>query len=245
MFKMIRPRKLLQSPAALGLFCLVLSLSLSEGCARPEHPTNAGSSASEQKLPFYPDVEQTSASDSSHLQHHNKVSADPKLATGLPFQAGSRSRVLPSGTLLTVQLEDSLSTAKVRAGDAFTASVAAPLTIDGETLIARGAAVTGRVESARSQADRPGLASGSGYFRLTLNAITVDGRQLTLQTSSLFARGTSQSWDVSSSGSPSDLHSDGILVQKGRRLTFRMTAPLTLDAPNSMADGQSAGPIPE
>jgi hypothetical protein len=247
MFKMIRPRELLQSPAVFGMFCLVLSLSLSlsEGCARPERPANAGSSASEQKLPFYPDVEQTSASDSFHRKDRDNASADPKPAAGLPFRAGSHARILPSGTLLTVELEDPLSTSKVRAGDAFTASVTAPLTVDGETLIARGATVTGRVESAQLQADRPGLVSGSGYFRLTLNAVAVDGRQLALQTSSLFARGTSQPSNVSSPGTASDLRSDGILVQKGRRLTFRLTAPVTLDDPNSMADRQSVGPIPE
>src|SRR5580692_2085227 len=105
MFTMIRLRELLQSPAAFGMFCLVLSLTLSEGCARPERPTNAASSASEQKLPFYPDVEQTSAAgDSPRPEEHRKVSADPKLATGLPFQAASHARILPSGTLLTVEL---------------------------------------------------------------------------------------------------------------------------------------------
>ena len=247
MFTMIRLRELLHSPAAFGIYCLVLSLN--QGCARPGPlpPTNAGSSASEQKLPFYPDAEPSSASEGARprLKDQDNVSADSKQATGLPFHRGSRPCVLPSGTLLTVQLEDSLSTAKVRAGDAFTASVAAPLTLGGETLIARGAAVTGRVESAQLQADRSGWVSASGYFRLTLSAITVDGRQLALQTSSLFARGTSQPWKVSSSGNPSDQRPNGVLVQKGRRLTFRLTAPVTLDDPNSMAGRQSASPIPE
>jgi len=175
----------------------------------------------------------------------SSVSSDPKLTTGLPFRALSHPRVLPAGTLLTVQLEDSLSTAKIRAGDPFTASLAAPVTIDGETLIEGGAAVTGHVESAQSQADRPGLVPGSGYFRLTLNAITVEGRQLALRTSSLFARGAVELSNVSSTGSASDLRSVGVLVQKGRLLTFRLTAPVTLNDPNSMADRESRGPIPE
>jgi hypothetical protein len=167
------------------------------------------------------------------------------LATGLPFRAASHLRILPSGTLLTVQLEDSLSTSTVHAGDAFTASVAAPLTIDGDTVIERGTPVTGRVESAQSQSDRPGLVPGSGYFRLSLNSITVEGRQLALQTSSLFARGTSEPSNVSSSGGVPDLHSPSLQVPKGHRLTFRLTAPVTLDHPNSMADRQTAGSISE
>jgi hypothetical protein len=176
---------------------------------------------------------------------HPAVSPDSKLAVSLPFRTLSHPRILPSGTLLTVQLEDSLSADKVRAGDAFAASLAAPLAIDGDTLIERGTTVTGRVESAQSQADLPGLIPGSGYFRLTLSAITVEGRQLALQTSSLFARGSSQPVIVSASASQSDLRSHGLQVQKGHRLTFRLTAPVTLDAPNSMANRQSSGPIPE
>jgi hypothetical protein len=230
----------LRSRSAFGICCLALSVS--QGCARsePSSPTNAGS-VGEQKLPFRPDTDQASSSSGSA---HPAVPPEAKLATGLPFRAASRPRILPSGTLLTVQLEDSLSTATVHAGDAFTASVAAPLTIDGDTLIERGTAVTGRVESAQSQADHPGLVPSSGYFRLTLNAITVDGRQLALQTSSLFARGTSEQSNVASPGSP-DLRSPSLQVQKGHRLTFRLTAPVTLDHPNSMADRQTSGSISE
>jgi hypothetical protein len=124
-----------------------------------------------------------------------------------------------------VELVDALSTAKVRAGDTFMASVAAPLAIEGDALIERGTTATGHVESVRSQA-------GSGYFQLTLSAITVEGRPLALQTSSLFARGTLQ-------------QPDGVRVQKGRRLTFRLTSPVTLNDSNSMATRQSPGPTTE
>jgi hypothetical protein len=84
---------------------------------------------------------------------------------------------------------------------------------------------TGHVESVRAHA-------GSGYFELTLTAITVDGRQLALQTSSLFARGTFE-------------QSDGVRVQKGRRLTFRLISPVTINDPNSLADRQSLRPASE
>jgi hypothetical protein len=134
--------------------------------------------------------------------------------------------------LLTVQLENSLSAATAHVGDAFTASVAAPLTIEQNTVIERGAAVAGRIESERSLASRQGRGQSSGYFRLTLNSITIEGRQFALQTSSLFARATSQP-------------SMGVAVQKGRRLTFRLTAPVTLDDPSSAADRQSSAPSTE
>jgi len=238
MYAMTTSQRALRSRSTFGIFCLVLSLS--QGCARsePSNPANAGS-VGEQKLPFRPEDDSASASDAAHPA----VPPDAKLASGMPFRAASHPRILPSGTLMTVQLDDSLSTAKVHTGDSFTASVAAPLTVDGDTLIERGTAVTGRVESAESLADHPGPVPG--YFRLTLNAITVEGRQLVLQTSSLFTRGTSQPSEILSPGNPSDLRSDGIQVPKGRRLTFRLTAPVTLGDPKSMADRQSPSPLPE
>jgi hypothetical protein len=203
-----------QFRSVVGTFCLALGLTLSQGCARsePSHPIGSTSPSSEQKLPFHANTDQASAGEGVHPA----VSHDLKAASALPF--GPHAHVLPPGTLLTVQLDHSLSTAKVRAGDTFTASIAAPLAIDGDALIERGASTVGHVESVRAQA-------GSSYFQLTLNAITVEGRPLALQTSSLFARGTAQP-------------PDGFGMQKGRRLTFRLRSPVTLDEPKSVANRQ-------
>jgi hypothetical protein len=228
MHVMARFRGPISSICALVGFSFVISLS--QGCARSERSV-AGSAVTEQKLPFHSDTDPTVA----------VPSPDLRATDSLPFAAGSH--ILPSGTLLTVQLEDALSTSKVRAGDTFTALVTAPLTIDGAALIKRGAAVTGRVESARSRTDPSALAPG--YFRLTLSAITVEGRRLPLQTSSLFARGSPQLSNISSSANPEDPPSSGIKVEKGRRLTFRLTAPVALDDPSSIANRQNVGPLSE
>jgi hypothetical protein len=212
-------KRSLQFPSLFKMCCLVLGLSLSLGCARsgPLHRGDSAPGASEQQLPFRPDPDQASLSEGTHPA----VSPDQIETGALPFRTGLQARTLPSGTLLTVELEVALSTAKVRAGDTFLASVAAPLVIEGDSLIERGSAATGHVESVRSHA-------GSGYFQLTLSAITVEGRPLALQTSSLFARGTSQ-------------QPDGVRVQKGRRLTFRLTSPVTINDSNSLANRQSTG----
>ncbi|MGA8761562.1 MAG: hypothetical protein WB562_01625, partial [Candidatus Sulfotelmatobacter sp.] len=75
----------------------------------------------------------------------------------------------------------------------------------------------------------------TGYVRLTLSTITIDGKRLPLQTSSLFAQGTVQPI-VRSDGvaNPS-----GIRLPRGRRLTFRLTVPAVLDRKNAVADGQA------
>ena len=206
--------RLLKSRPVLRLICLALGLSLGQGCApsEPLHRSDAASPSTEQELPFHPDTDQALASEGAHPA----VLPDPKVTSALPFRAEAHPRILPSGTLLTVKLEDALSAAKVRAGDTFLASVAANLAIDGNPIIERGATATGHVESVRAD-------DHSGYFQLTLTAITVEGRQLALRTSSLFARGTVQ-------------QPRGIQVQKGRRLTFRLTSPVTLDEPKSVAN---------
>jgi len=131
---------------------------------------------------------------------------------------------LPPGTLLTVQLENSLSAINVHSGDTFSARVAALLVFECDTLIQSCAEVIGRAAAAQSR-------RGSGYVRLTLSEITVDGWPLALQTSSLFARGTPKHL-ASSVGNPSTPGLGGVRVPKGRRLTFRLTAPVTLNELN-------------
>jgi len=209
---------------------LWLALGLALACSRSEplHRSDANAAAAEQGLPFHSDTAQPSVTDGASAP----VILDPKQAASLPFRADGHPRLLPAGSLLTVQLEDTISTGRSRAGDEFAASVSAPLVIDHDTLVPRGATVTGRIESARSLPAGRGRSAGSGYFRLTLSSIMIEDRQVALQTSSLFARGTLQ--PVA-----------GIGVPKGRRLTFRVTAPVALDEPNSTANRQSPGSLTE
>lgn len=152
---------------------------------------------------------------------------------GLPFHSLSHSRILPSGTLITVRLERPLTSKEVHPGDVFTALVAEPVMIDGETVVARGTVVTGAIEGSQ-ESPAPQIA---GYIRLTLSAITVDGKPLPLQTSSLFAKGTPSL--------PEDkvkAMDAGVRLPQGRRLTFRLTIPAALDVQNSIADRHD--PIP-
>jgi hypothetical protein len=225
MYSMSKLRCDIKRRSALVAFCFAVLLS--QGCAGrdPLHRADGTNPVSGEKLPFHPENQQASGSDNARPA----IPPDPKLASLVPFQAGSHPRVLPSGTLLTVRLARSLSAAKVHAGDAFAADVAAPISLDGITLVDRGTAVTGRIESAQSEIDQ---ARALGYFELTLDAITVAGKPLALQTSSLFARGTVQPSNVSSTA-------NNIRVQKGRRLTFRLTAPVVLDDPGPTANRQT------
>jgi hypothetical protein len=218
-------------------------MSLTLGCARSNRvrttEAQADSPTADQKLPFHQNSDHN-ADDSAHPA----LPPDHKPGSGAPFRATAREHSLPAGTLITVRLENSLDILKVRPGDTFTASLVGPLAVDGEPVIERGTAVSGRIESAQPSVDRPGLSPDPGYVRLTLNSITIDGKALDIQTASLFAKGTFQSNALSNASSTSggtNAQFRDLRVQKGRHLTFRLIAPVTFSNPNSVA----RSPLPD
>jgi hypothetical protein len=241
---MARPRVLPQSKLAWLVLCSVLSIA--EGCSRqsavhsPEAKANLP--ATEQNLPFHQNPVRTMDNSA-----HPAVPSDGNSGNRTPFPAALRSHSLPPGTLITVWLKDSLAVSQVRTGDSFSASVAEPLTIDGETVIDRGILVRGRVESAPPSADPrtsgPDRGPDASYVRLTLNSITVGGKVLDLQTSTLFAKDALQP-KGSSNGPSKDRgagrRSSALRIRKGRRLTFRLIAPVTFGSPNSMPNRQDS-----
>ena len=215
---------------------LSLTLAVTQGCTRPDafHWTDssASSPAATQNLPFHPDPERAT-------DDHDRpaVPEEGRPTSVTPFRVrhpGPHS--LPAGTLITVRLESLLAISQVHPGDVFSASVSGPITVDGNIVVEGGAPVSGRVESAQPTADGPSL--NRGFVRLTLNTLTLDGSVLPVQTSSLFARGTWQP-DPHPISMRTGAAAGSFQVQAGRRLTFRLTAPLTFTAPNSIANRQS------
>jgi hypothetical protein len=74
---------------------------------------------------------------------------------------------IPAGTLLTVVMIDSVGTETNKVGDAFTASLAEPLVINGRTVVAKGTRVAGRVEAL----DEPGRVKGKAAISLVLTQL--------------------------------------------------------------------------
>ncbi|MGA7219440.1 MAG: hypothetical protein WBX38_14050 [Candidatus Sulfotelmatobacter sp.] len=219
--------------------CAVLWLG--QGCVREDslNGSDASSAASSQKLPFHAG-QPTAGHTEPEAAALSLASSDAKKAPA-PFQPMPYSVVLPSGTLLTVQLENTLTARKVHEGDAFKAKLAAPFTIGGHVALDLGTLLTGRVEAARVESAEASRmvdtkTVGPGYFRLTLTAITIAGKQVALQTSSLFTRATGIS--------PDNLPMDA-KVLKGRRLTFRLMAPAALNGLESTAERLQIVPTSE
>jgi hypothetical protein len=149
--------------AALGL-CLAFGLA----CRRPTGLTAADPNSDPKKLPFDRQPQSAGISPSHSL---------------LP----SVTR-LPEGTPLTICLQRGLSSASAHPGDTFGAILDAPIVINGQTLVPRGAAVSGRVLAAKHS----GGPQDPGYLRLALVSLTVGEKPFPIETSSLFAKGGSR-----------------------------------------------------
>ncbi|HTW59522.1 MAG TPA: hypothetical protein VMD99_15435 [Terriglobales bacterium] len=199
------------------------ALLFAAGCSHPAPvPGTAGTRSSRPEAPFDnheldqpKDSAQDSALDSNDEPAVESPDNSSDFAAGVPFRD---RHSLPAGTLLTVRLDQSISSDAVDEAGTFAATVDEPVVVDGVTLIPRGAAAAGRVESARTSA----MKRDRGYVRLTLATVDIAGQDLRVHTSSLFARAnTGSGAAVEKANAVNVIHLD-----KGRRLTFRLTGPV-------------------
>jgi hypothetical protein len=87
--------------------------------------------------------------------------------------------VIPAGTLLTVTIDQTVSSKTNNNGDPFAASLAAPISVDGATVLPAGTRAKGTVV----QADSAGRVKGGAVLALTLDSLTVNGQPYSIQTS--------------------------------------------------------------
>jgi hypothetical protein len=95
--------------------------------------------------------------------------------------------VIPSGTPITVRLQTAVSSATSNPGDLFQAVLDQPLEANGTILAPQGAAVVGRVINVR----RSGRLSHPGLLRIALSSITINGKTIPVQSSSITVAGVS------------------------------------------------------
>jgi hypothetical protein len=87
---------------------------------------------------------------------------------------------LPTGTALTVKLENNLATSSSKTGDPFSARVTEPVLLDGKTAIPVGATVQGRV----AQVSEPRRISGRPTIGMFPEALVMpDGQRFVLSAS--------------------------------------------------------------
>jgi hypothetical protein len=88
---------------------------------------------------------------------------------------------IPRGVALRVRLDESLSTRRNSAGDAFYATLEAPVVVDGRTALPSGTRFTGRV----TQSDASGRLKGRAVLGMTLESFRFEGQEQRCRTSSV------------------------------------------------------------
>lgn len=132
---------------------------------------------------------------SSHVPDNAQAAGNDNSSGQLPFESAKPglfsskpdvpALVVPAGTPVVVSLQQSISSETAQSGDGFDAVLEEPLVVNGQTVAPKGAAVKGRVLAAR----KSGHMTNSGYLRIGLSEVTVDGKMVPVQTSSIFVQG--------------------------------------------------------
>jgi hypothetical protein len=131
-------------------------------------------------------------------RHTGLQVADPDEGQRLPFAQVSDKNgesptgsllaaEIPAGTPITIRLQSGVSSATSQAGDTFEAVLDEPIIVQGQTIVPRGAALTGKVVAAKAS----GRLHDPGYLKLTLTTISIHGKPLSVQCSSIFEKGGS------------------------------------------------------
>jgi len=115
-----------------------------------------------------------------------------------PEQPAPPQLVIKSGTFVTVRINQLLSSDLNHPGDAFTASLARPMVVDGVIVAQRGQTVGGRVAAAQ----KAGRVDGVSHLGVQLTDLTlVDGQQVAVKSQLITRQGdTSVGRDVAAVG---------------------------------------------
>ena len=106
-----------------------------------------------------------------------------------PPPPAPRQVTLTPGTLIPARTTDGLSSDRNQAGDGFTATLDAPLVVDGLVIAERGAHLEGKVV----QAEKAGRLKGVSDLAIELTQITTsDGQRVPIETESFVKHGQSQ-----------------------------------------------------
>jgi hypothetical protein len=89
--------------------------------------------------------------------------------------------VVPAGTVLTVRTGQALSSKSSQTGQAFLATLAQPVSVQGRSALTAGSTVSGTVVTAKAK----GKVKGEGQLDLSLTGISVGGHTYKIQTSVL------------------------------------------------------------
>lgn len=127
---------------------------------------------------------------------------------------------VPKGTQLTAVVDQTLHSTKTHEGDTFAASLAAPVKVDGKTVLPKGAHVTGKVVHVKKN-----------ELKVELASVTLHGRSYDLQTNT---RRPSDKLKTKTSDKNADKSkekkNDNSVLGARTELTFKLSRPVTVPA---------------
>lgn len=151
--------------STIGRWLSVAALATLCGCSHSNAPSTAANSSS---------------NPANNSAQSAPASAAPSSQGSAPAQPPAPAPIrIAAGKVLTVSLDQSISTKDSSSGDRFQASLAEPVTVDGNTVLRVGTRATGTIVQAASA----GHLKGGALLELTLDGITFHGRKYSIQTS--------------------------------------------------------------
>ena len=152
------------------LFPALLLLSLSIACSGNKNSDNAANPSTQPNA---------STPASSETGNGSSSMAAPLGGSQTVRPSAAEAVVIPAGTRITVRTVESISSKTAQSGDAFTATLADPITVDGHEVVPAGAKADGTIAEAKAQ----GKIKGAASLRLELTRLTVGGSSYPIQTS--------------------------------------------------------------
>ena len=104
----------------------------------------------------------------------NKQASKP----GLVDRLSNKAITVPAGTVITVRTKEALGSKISSSGQTFTASVAAPVDVDGKVAIPEGSTASGTVVTAKAR----GRFKGAAILKVVLNQVTVRNSNYAVET---------------------------------------------------------------
>lgn len=150
---------------SLSSFLIIVSLCLALGCAK----SNTPASSTENNPPG------AAGGDTSAAGQGSKSAAASKTK---PVE---EELTIPSGTVVRVRLDETLSSKSSEAGQSFSATVAEPIVVNGNTVVDKGARARGTVVDAKAM----GHFKGGALLEVRLNSVEVKGKETSVQTAAV------------------------------------------------------------
>ena len=146
-----------------------------------------------------------------------KLAPSTKAVPAKPEAKPTAMLTVPKGTVLSAKLGKTLASDKNKAGDTFTATLAAPVTLDGKTVIAKGTQVNGKIVAVKKH-----------ELKLTLASVVIHGKSYPLETNSTAGPKSQPAQKNAKASDEPEVNKDITVIAAKTQMTFKLAKPLAI-----------------